>query len=51
MLGRHWCRQARIRFSDMTTKQTALERTTPTGIRAGRYETADDTLLAFLQAL
>jgi site-specific recombinase XerD len=37
--------------ADMTTKQTALARTTPTGTRPGRYRPPNDDLLAFLQAL
>jgi integrase/recombinase XerD len=37
--------------ADMSTKEKALARTTPTGTRPGRYKPKDDTLLAFLQAL
>jgi integrase/recombinase XerD len=37
--------------ADMQMKQKALDRTTPTGAKPGRYQPADDTLLAFLQNL
>jgi len=37
--------------ADMTIKQRALDRTTPTGISPGRYKPNDDNLLAFLKAL
>ena len=37
--------------ADMTAKQTAMDRTTPTGIEPGRYRPTDDQLLAFLQSL
>lgn len=37
--------------ADMTAKQTAMDRTTPTGTVPGRYRPTDDQLLAFLQAL
>jgi integrase/recombinase XerD len=37
--------------ADLTTKEEALARTKPTGTRPGRYQVADDALLAFLQAL
>jgi site-specific recombinase XerD len=37
--------------ADMTTKEKALDRTTPTGTQPGRYRPVDDTLLAFLQSL
>lgn len=36
--------------ADLTTKQKALDRTRPTGVRPGRYKPTD-TLLAFLTAL
>ncbi|MGB9375057.1 MAG: hypothetical protein WCA82_12960 [Jiangellales bacterium] len=36
--------------ADLTTKQKALDRTRPTGVRPGRYEPSD-TLLAFLTGL
>jgi hypothetical protein len=35
----------------MKTKEAALARTTPTGTTPGRYQPADDTLLAYLQSL
>jgi hypothetical protein len=35
----------------MTAKQTAMDRTTPTGTEPGRYRPTDDRLLAFLQGL
>lgn len=35
---------------DLTIKERALARTTPTGTRPGRYQ-APDTLLAFLDSL
>lgn len=37
--------------ADMHAKEDALARTTPTGAKPGRYEVADDALLAFLEAL
>jgi site-specific recombinase XerD len=37
--------------ADMTAKQTAMDRTTPTGASPGRYRPPDDQLMAFLQAL
>lgn len=37
--------------ASIKTKEAALARTTPTGTKPGRYKPADDTLLAFLQAL
>jgi site-specific recombinase XerC len=37
--------------ADITTKEKALARTTPTGTRPGRYTITDDTLLAFLNSL
>jgi len=37
--------------ADLSTKENALARTTPTGGRTGRYQPQDDTLLAFLQNL
>ena len=37
--------------ADMTAKQTAMDRTTPTGTGLGRYRPTDDQLLAFLQSL
>ena len=36
--------------ADLTIKQRALARTTPTGTKPGRYR-PPDTLLAFLEAL
>ncbi len=37
--------------ADLTTKENALDRTTPTGATPGRYHPEDDTLLTFLQNL
>lgn len=37
--------------ADLTTKEHALDRTTPTGATPGRYHPEDDTLLTFLQSL
>jgi len=37
--------------ADLTTKEHALDRTTPTGATPGRYHPEDDTLLTFLQTL
>jgi len=37
--------------ADLTTKEHALDRTTPTGATPGRYHPDDDTLLTFLQSL
>lgn len=37
--------------ADLTTKENALARTTPTGTPPGRYHPPDDTLLTFLQNL
>ncbi len=37
--------------ADITTKERALARTTPTGTRPGRYTITEDTLLAFLNSL
>jgi integrase/recombinase XerD len=37
--------------ADMTAKQTAMDRTVPTGTELGRYRPTDDQLLAFLQGL
>ena len=37
--------------ADLTTKENALARTTPTGAAPGRYHPQDDNLLAFLQNL
>jgi site-specific recombinase XerD len=37
--------------ADMTMKENALTRTTPTGTRPGRYKPPDDKLLNFLQSL
>ncbi len=37
--------------ADMTMKETALARTTPTGTQPGRYTPPDDKLMAFLQDL
>ena len=37
--------------ANMKTKEAALARTTPTGTTPGRYQPADDTLLAYLQSL
>jgi len=37
--------------ADLTTKENALARTTPTGATPGRYHPQDDNLLAFLQNL
>lgn len=37
--------------ADMKIKETAMDRTTPTGTQPGRYRPSDDKLLAFLQAL
>ncbi len=37
--------------ADLTTKENALARTTPTGATSGRYHAEDDTLLTFLQNL
>lgn len=37
--------------ADMSTKERALARTTPTGIKPGRYKPTSDKLLAFLQGL
>lgn len=37
--------------ADLTTKENALARTTPTGAASGRYHPEDDTLLTFLQNL
>jgi integrase/recombinase XerD len=36
--------------ADMTQKERALERTTPIGVKPGRYQ-PDDRLIAFLEAL
>ncbi len=35
----------------MTAKQTAMDRTAPTGASPGRYRPTDDQLMTFLQAL
>lgn len=37
--------------ADLGSKQRAMDRTRPTGVRPGRYHPPDDRLLAFLQAL
>lgn len=37
--------------ADMSTKERAIARTTPTGAEAGRYQPASDELLSFLQNL
>ena len=37
--------------ADMSIKERALARTTPTGVKAGRYKPTSDKLLAFLQSL
>jgi integrase/recombinase XerD len=37
--------------ADMTMKENALTRTTPTGTRAGRYKPPNDALMTFLQNL
>ena len=37
--------------ADMTMKENALTRTTPTGTRPGRYKPPDDELLSFLRSL
>ena len=37
--------------ADMSTKERALARTTPTGIKSSRYKPTSDKLLAFLQGL
>jgi len=37
--------------ADLASKQRAMDRTKPTGVKPGRYKPNDDTLLAFLQAL
>lgn len=37
--------------ADMQMKQDALDRTAPTGVKPGRYQPPDDTLLAFLRNL
>jgi len=37
--------------ADMTMKENAVARTTPTGTRPGRYKPPDDDLMAFLQNL
>ena len=37
--------------ADLTTKENALDRTTPTGATPGRYHPEDDSLLTFLQSL
>ena len=37
--------------ADMTTKQTAIDRTTPTGASPGRYKPTDDQLMTFLKNL
>lgn len=37
--------------ADMTMKENALRRTTPTGTRTGRYRPPDDDLMAFLRGL
>lgn len=37
--------------ANMKTKEDALARTRPTGVKPGRYKVVDDTLLAFLQGL
>jgi len=37
--------------ADMKLKEDAMNRTTPTGARPGRYRPSDDRLLAFLRAL
>jgi site-specific recombinase XerD len=37
--------------ADMTMKENALARTTPTGTQPGRYKPVDDDLLAFLRGL
>ena len=37
--------------ADMSTKERALARTAPTGIKSGRYKPTSDKLLSFLQGL
>jgi integrase/recombinase XerD len=37
--------------ADMSMKERAMDRTTPTGAQPGRYKPANDTLLTFLQNL
>ena len=37
--------------ADMTMKENAVTRTTPTGTRPGRYKPPDDDLMSFLQNL
>jgi integrase/recombinase XerD len=37
--------------ADMKAKQTAMDRTTPTGASPGRYQPTDDQLMTFLQRL
>jgi integrase/recombinase XerD len=37
--------------ADMTMKEKAVARTTPTGIQPGRYKPPDDELLSFLRSL
>ena len=37
--------------ADLGSKQRAMDRTRPTGVRAGRYKPDNDTLLAFLRSL
>jgi site-specific recombinase XerD len=37
--------------ADMTMKENAVARTTPTGTRPGRYKPPDDDLMTFLQNL
>ena len=37
--------------ADMTMKENALTRTTPTGTQPGRYKPPDDKLMAFLRSL
>ena len=37
--------------ADMTMKENALARSTPTGTQPGRYKPTDDDLMAFLRSL
>ena len=37
--------------ADMTMKENAVARTTPTGTRPGRYKPPDDDLMTFLRNL
>jgi integrase/recombinase XerD len=37
--------------ADMTIRDKAVARTTPTGTRPGRYKPTDDDLMAFLRSL